>query len=221
MQPHLIDEILEAVWIADEDGDLRIANLKVDCPHDMLDIEIPECITQLADDGLLAVRGEEVEFTPAGRKQARDIIRRHRLAQRLLMDVLDVSEKESELMACKFEHILSKEVTDKVSAFLGHPTFDPTGRPIPAGDTPSESTELIAPLVSRLNRLRVGSQARIAFLTPSFHKRFDRLAAFGINPGSEITLHQTRPAFVVRIGETELAIDKDIAREIFVRPLAD
>ena len=48
-----------------------------------------------------------------------------------------------------------------------------------------------------------------------------RLAAFGINPGSEITLHQTRPAFVVRLGETELAIDKEIAREIFVRPLAD
>jgi DtxR family Mn-dependent transcriptional regulator len=221
MQPHLIDEILEAVWIADEDGDMRISNLNVDCPHDTQDVEIAECITRLADDGLLAVRGEEVDFTTSGREQARDIIRRHRLAQRLLMDVLDVSEKESELMACKFEHILSKEVTDKVAAFLGHPTVDPNGRPIPAGDMTSESTELISPLVSRLNRLRVGGQARIAFLTPSFHKRFDRLAAFGINPGAEITLHQTRPAFVVRIGETELAIDKDIAREIFVRPLAD
>ncbi len=221
MQPHLVDEILEAVWIADENGDMRISKLTVDCPHDMMDIEVPECINQLNADGLLVVKGDEVAFTASGRKQARDIIRRHRLAQRLLMDVLDVSEKESEAMACKFEHILSKEVTDKVSAFLGHPTVDPNGRPIPAGDKTGESTELIAPLVSRLNAMRVGGQARIAFLTPSFHKRFDRLAAFGINPGSEITLHQTRPAFVVRIGETELALDKEIAREIFVRPLAD
>ncbi|MFC1481060.1 metal-dependent transcriptional regulator [Candidatus Neomarinimicrobiota bacterium] len=221
MQAHLIDEILEAVWIADEDGDMHISKLDVDCPHDVVDIDIPECIAQLADDGLLAFSGDEVAFTPSGRKKAQNVIRRHRLAQRLLMDVLDVSEKESEAMACKFEHILSEEVTDKVSAFLGHPTFDPNGRPIPAGDNTSETAELIAPLVSRLNGMKVGSQARIAFLTPSFHKRFDRLAAFGINPGSEITLHQTRPAFVVRIGETELALDKDIAREIFVRPLTD
>ena len=81
-------------------------------------------------------------------------------------------------------------------------------------------TELITPLVSQLTTMRVGSQARIEFLKPSFHQRFDRLAAFGINPGSEITLHQTCPAFVVRIGETELAIDKEIAKEIFVRPIA-
>lgn len=220
MQAHLIDEVLEAVWIAEEDGDLRIDNLSVDCPHDVLDLDVGECVAQLADAGLLTIKGEDVGFTNSGRKKARDIIRRHRLAQRLLMDVLDVSEKESELMACKFEHILSEEVTDKVSAFLGHPTFDPNGRPIPDGDLKGDSNGLITPLISRLNDMVVGSQARIAFLTPSFHKRFDRLAAFGINPGSEITLHQTRPAFVVRIGETELALDKEIAREIFVRPLA-
>ncbi|MCH7859164.1 MAG: ferrous iron transport protein A, partial [Candidatus Marinimicrobia bacterium] len=72
----------------------------------------------------------------------------------------------------------------------------------------------------RRSRLEVGKQARVAFLTPSFHKRFDRLAAFGINPGVEIRLHQRKPAFVVRLGETELALDQEIADEIYVRPSA-
>ncbi|MEE9464913.1 MAG: FeoA family protein, partial [Candidatus Neomarinimicrobiota bacterium] len=65
----------------------------------------------------------------------------------------------------------------------------------------------------------LGRRARVAFLTPSFHKRFDRLAAFGINPGTEVSVHQRKPAFVVRLGETELALDAIIAREIFVKPL--
>ena len=75
------------------------------------------------------------------------------------------------------------------------------------------------PLVMRLSRLGVGQQARVAFLTPSFHKRFDRLAAFGMNPGAELALHQRKPAYLVRLGETELALDAEIADEIFVRPL--
>jgi DtxR family Mn-dependent transcriptional regulator len=135
------------------------------------------------------------------------------------MDVLDVSEKESEDLACRFEHILSEEVTDKVAAFLGHPQVDPNGKPIPAGDITPESAEYMTPLIHRLARLEVGKSARVAFLTPSFHKRFDRLAAFGINPGAELNLHQRRPAFVVRVGETELALDPEIADEIYVREM--
>ena len=67
--------------------------------------------------------------------------------------------------------------------------------------------------------MEVGKSARVAFLTPSFHKRFDRLVAFGINPGAVVHLHQRKPAYVVRLGETELALDPEIADEIYVRPL--
>ncbi len=47
----------------------------------------------------------------------------------------------------------------------------------------------------------------------------DALAAIGINPGAELFLHQSKPAYVVRLGETELALDQEIATEIFVKPL--
>ncbi len=215
----LIDEILEAVWLAHEDGRPQVEQLHVECKHNGGDFDLSEYLHEMADMGLVSLKEGMVEFTEAGRKRARNVIRRHRLAQRLLMDVLDVSERVSEDMACQFEHILSEEVTDKVAAFLGHPQVDPNGRPIPPGDTLLEPAEFVTPLIMRLSRLGVGKSARVAFLTPSFHKRFDRLAAFGINPGAMLNLHQRTPAFLVRLGETELALDPEIADEIYIRPI--
>jgi putative ABC transport system ATP-binding protein len=75
-----------------------------------------------------------VELTPRGRERAGSIIRRHRLAERLFTDSLAMdSETEIEQQACKFEHILSPEATDKICAFLGHPRTCPHGAPIPPG----------------------------------------------------------------------------------------
>jgi hypothetical protein len=75
-----------------------------------------------------------VELTERGRKKAADIIRRHRLAERLFTDSLALdSESEIEQQACKFEHILSPEATEKICTFLGHPLTCPHGAPIPRG----------------------------------------------------------------------------------------
>jgi len=75
-----------------------------------------------------------VELTERGRERAGSIIRRHRLAERLFTDSLAMdSESEIEQQACKFEHILSPEATDKICTFLGHPRTCPHGAPIPPG----------------------------------------------------------------------------------------
>jgi putative ABC transport system ATP-binding protein len=76
-----------------------------------------------------------VELTARGRERASSIIRRHRLAERLFTDSLAMdSESEIEQQACKFEHILSPEATDKICTFLGHPRTCPHGAPIPPGE---------------------------------------------------------------------------------------
>jgi putative ABC transport system ATP-binding protein len=83
-----------------------------------------------------------VELTPRGRERAGSIIRRHRLAERLFTDSLAMdSETEIEQQACKFEHILSPEATDKICAFLGHPRTCPHGAPIPPGACCGRSPE--------------------------------------------------------------------------------
>jgi putative ABC transport system ATP-binding protein len=85
-----------------------------------------------------------VELTPRGRQRAADIIRRHRLAERLFTDSLAMdSETEIEQQACKFEHILSPEATDKICAFLGHPRTCPHGAPIPSGPCCGKVHELL------------------------------------------------------------------------------
>jgi DtxR family Mn-dependent transcriptional regulator len=85
--------------------------------------------------GLVELRDGEVAFTPRGEERARSVIRRHRLAERLFMDVLAIRDEGSiEKNACTFEHILSPEVTDRICTFLGHPRTCPHGSPIPEGD---------------------------------------------------------------------------------------
>jgi len=86
-----------------------------------------------------------VALTDRGRQRAADIIRRHRLAERLFTDSLALdSESEIEQQACKFEHILSPEATDKICAFLGHPKTCPHGAPIPRGECCGGVSELAA-----------------------------------------------------------------------------
>ena len=83
-----------------------------------------------------------VELTPHGRERAASIIRRHRLAERLFTDSLAMdSESEIEQQACKFEHILSPEATDKICTFLGHPRTCPHGAPIPPGPCCGRTSE--------------------------------------------------------------------------------
>jgi Mn-dependent DtxR family transcriptional regulator len=82
----------------------------------------------------LADGGDIVELTASGRRRAGDIIRRHRLAERLFTETLRVEdEAEIEQQACKFEHILSPDATDRICSFLGHPRTCPHGAPIPEG----------------------------------------------------------------------------------------
>jgi DtxR family Mn-dependent transcriptional regulator len=76
-----------------------------------------------------------VDFTERGRKRAADVIRRHRLAERLFTESFGMQdETEVEEQACKFEHVLSPEATERICSFLGHPKTCPHGATIPPGE---------------------------------------------------------------------------------------
>ena len=154
------DEVLEELWAVEEHGEIaEIGRMEV---HGALPVSIavekmtelglvattphpPQahdhkpfvnpCHDALKPDGVSTGDGNMiVEFTPRGRQRAADIIRRHRLAERLFTDSLAMdSESEIEQQACKFEHILSPGATEKICTFLGHPRTCPHGAPIPPG----------------------------------------------------------------------------------------
>ncbi len=162
--------------------------------------------------------GEEILLTKSGEDRARGIIRRHRLAEVLLHNLFDLDDSQLENSACQFEHILSEPVVESVCTFLGHPPACPHGRPIPRGECCDRIRTEIRPLVMRLTEASLGAAVRIVFITPRSKKRLEKLSALGIVPGSRIRLLQRNPSFVLEIGQTTVAVDRDITDEIYVKP---
>ncbi|HWB97442.1 MAG TPA: iron dependent repressor, metal binding and dimerization domain protein, partial [Bryobacteraceae bacterium] len=127
-QNQAFDEMLEQLWMA------REASSHIESTH-FTEAQQRKLLALMARIGLVRVEGARVEFTGQGEERARSVIRRHRLAERLFIDVLALRDETSvESNACTFEHILSPEVTDRICTFLGHPTECPHGSPIPPGD---------------------------------------------------------------------------------------
>jgi DtxR family Mn-dependent transcriptional regulator len=174
-------------------------------------------LQELARAGLVRLDGAHVHLTEEGERRARDVVRRHRLAERLFRDVLDLAERVMERQACELEHILSPEATDSVCTLLGHPPTCPHGKPIPPGSCCGTFQKTLRPLVTGLRSFELGASGRIVFIAPKFHDRMDRLAALGVIPGSTIRLHQRSPSYVIEIGETTIALDPEIAGEIYVK----
>ncbi len=168
--------------------------------------------------GLVAVSGDRVALTQAGEARARDLVRRHRLTERLFHDLLSAGEETAEAQACEFEHILSPEATESVCTLLGHPPTCPHGKPVPPGRCCGAFERTLRPLVTGLRSFPLGAKGRIVFIAPKFHDRMDRLAALGVTPGSTLRLHQRSPSFVIEVGETTIALDPEIANEVYVKP---
>ncbi len=156
----LFDEILEEMWVLEENGELaELGRIQLDGP-----MPVALAVERMAQAGLLAERAHPsephthradldrcheaihpadsvpehgsavIQFTDRGRQRAEDIIRRHRLAERLFTETLHLEdEAQIEQQACKFEHILSSQATEKICGFLGHPRTCPHGSPIPYG----------------------------------------------------------------------------------------
>ncbi len=205
------DEIFEIIWILREEGSLTFDQITQSCT-------LADCGTilkELAAKGWIDLKGQVVELLPKGEKRARELVRRHRLSLRMFYDLFSLDGAEAE--ACKFEHILSPEVTDSVCTLLGHPPNSPDGKPIPRGECCTMFRQEMKPLVAPLADLTPGDQAKIVFITPGSHSRLDRLSAMGVVPGSIVRLHQKRPSYVIQLGETMIAVDKEITKEIFVK----
>jgi len=211
-----VEEILEFIWSQREAGKRDI--------KDLLKIEeVVEAgagmttLQEMEGEGFVKIEGNEVTLTQKGERLAEATIRRHRLAERLLMEVLELDVGLIERNACSFEHSLSPVVTDSICTLLGHPPTCPHGLPIPRGECCKRFKVEVKPLVQSMRDLQVGEKGRIVFIIPSSHPRLDRLGSLGVVPGSIVRLHQRRPSFVIEIGETTLAIDPEIAKEIYVK----
>jgi len=210
-----IDEALELLWVLDEEGhnELNRFSLSSDDPDTALIVEA------LITEGFAIISDNKILFTEKGRKTAKGLVRRQRLAERLFSDVFEMSDNSVVDDACKMEHILSEELTESVCTFLGHPPTCPHGKLIPRGECCKKLKIEVTPVVTRLPEFEVGLEGKITFIVPSDPSRISKLNSLGISAGSVIKLIQKKPSCVLQIDETTVAIDPEIAKEIYIKKL--
>jgi DtxR family Mn-dependent transcriptional regulator len=208
-----VEEVLEALWSAVETGATRREDL-----IRFVDIEVKEELFRgLMDRDLIEEdKDGAFHFTEKGKARARGIIRRHRLAERLVHDILAMPMSEIEANACEFEHLVAPGITESICTLLGHPAECPHGRPIPEGACCAEARKSIEPVVVSADQMSTGEEARVAYIATRDYARLQKLTSFGISPGVTVRLHQRRPAFVLECEETQLALEEAVAREIYV-----
>jgi DtxR family transcriptional regulator, Mn-dependent transcriptional regulator len=171
-------------------------------------------VKRLADRHLVDHRPYHgVRFTPGGRRLAVALIRRHRIVERFLADMLGYAWNEADRLAPTFEHDLPDEVTDRLFVALSRPTTCPHGFPIP------EPSQDDLPPLPPLYDLETGDVAEIAVpgsIDPEVMAFLDDL---GVRPGVEIEVREKHPfdgPLVLRVAGQDRTLGERVARQIFV-----
>ena len=174
---------------------------------------VSEGVARLETQGLLRLGADRrVELTDAGREWATHVMRKHRLAERLLCDVIGLEAEHLHDEACRWEHVISDRVADKLASLLHNPVTSPYGNPIPgAGAAQVEIVPLATALPGRvvLHSISESLQSDAEVIGP--------LHAAGVWAGTEVEVHADGDEVILSTGDQQVPIPVDAARLIYVR----
>jgi len=206
---NLKEEYLEVLWYMREDQNLSYGSFQEELGESFR----PELVQDLVTEGIVTLSGDRIGLTDKGLEHTRRLIRSHRLAERLVHDVLGV---EYEKGACEFEHIVNPDLVDSICTLLGHPRECPHGMPIPEGECCRQRAQLVESSVMPLPELQIGQSARIAYVYAASDSQLHKLENLLLRPGMTVKLHQRRPSFVVECENSMIALDDAVAGNIHV-----
>nr|WP_277605999.1 metal-dependent transcriptional regulator [Glycomyces sp. L485] len=163
-------------------------------------------------------------MTEEGRKQAVAVMRKHRLAERLLVDVIGMSYVEAHDEACKWEHVMSDSVERRVYELLEHPTRSPYGNTIPGLQELDSAAEVVLDERDErpLSVVAPGSKVRVTRLCESVQTHPDLLAELhgaGIDPLAEVVVDRSDGDIVVSTAAETIRLDVDDAAKVFAAPV--
>jgi len=205
----LKEEYLEILWYMKEDDNTSLEYFKDELGTNFQQ----EVIDELVREGIIQTKDKGIVLTEKGRSYTRQLIRSHRLAERLVHDVLGV---EFEKGACEFEHILNPDLVDSICTLLGHPRECPHGMPIPEGECCLQQAQMVESSVIPLIQLEVGESARVAYVYGTSDQQLHKLENLLVRPGNTVKLHQRQPSFVIECEDAMIAIDEKVAANIHV-----
>jgi DtxR family transcriptional regulator, iron-dependent repressor len=210
-----VEEYLETVHSLQEEGtpaiQARIAErLGRSAPS------VSEMLDRLADDGYVRREGRVVELTPKGSVLAEKVVRKHRLAERLLVDVIGLEWHKVHKEAGRWEHVISDDVEERLVTLLGDPGTCPHGNPIPGAAVPVDETGQ-RPLAD----VPPGSTVRLERISEDVELDMDSLAyldRYGFIPGAiaEVTSRGPDGTLLLAVGEATVAFGADLSRRLYV-----
>ena len=211
-----LEEILEVLWVKLEEEGLESVSLE-----DIVVGSSPvygESIAVLEKKGLVKTVGDKIQLTDSGFEESRRTIRRHRLSERMFLDIFEITEDEIEEVACRFEHLLIRpELEEKICELLGHPRTCPHNRSIPMGECCLRAQTQVDQRVVPMSNLRQGESGAIAYVHTGDSEKLKKLMALGILPGESVTLQRRYPSFVFTVGRSRYAVDEGMAEAIYVK----
>jgi DtxR family Mn-dependent transcriptional regulator len=208
------EEYLEALYHLEESGRAPTVSslshsLSISPPS------VSEMLQRLVEDGYLSSQGRgRYRLSKAGRNLGQRVVRRHRLLERLLVDVLEMDWGLAHDEACRLEHGMSPEMEESLDRRLGHPQTCPHGNPIPGeGGAVPEKLSTLAELAKGVNAIIVRIQEEERHLL-----RY--LASLGILPGARVEVLEVGPFSATRLISVEgcrYSLGEDLLRKIAVR----
>ena len=200
--PQGAQEYLEAIFEMEEEG-ARIQQARIAKRMGVSPAAVSEQVRRLEKDGLISITGREIRLSDEGRETATPLVRRHRLAERLLTDILGIPWHRAHEEADKWEHVISPEVEERILAKTGASTC-PHGNPIPGLEPPYDRAKLVT-----LADLGEGQRGVLSLLTEDVELVTGVLAYFEehhLMPGATVRVRSVSPD-----GTLALEVDGEFA----------
>jgi DtxR family transcriptional regulator, Mn-dependent transcriptional regulator len=213
-----LEEYLEAIHELEEEGTQVIqARLAERVGHSAP--AVSEVIRRLKTEGYVTVEDREVQLTPLGRDRAESVVRKHRLAERLLTDIIGLPWEKAHTEACRWEHVISDEVEDRLIELLGHPQTCPHGNPIPGSGVRKGRQQVALSSVkdgARIRLERVTEQVEIDPAAMSY------LSKAGFVPGADAQVSAKAPdgTLTLQLTGHTIALGTLLADKLFVSNVA-
>lgn len=186
---------------------------------------VSQTVARMERDGLLLVAGDRhLELTEKGRSMAVAVMRKHRLAERLLVDIIGLDWQNVHAEACRWEHVMSEDVERRLVEVLNHPTTSPYGNPIPGLDELGISaSQLLEEPLKRLSELPQGRTHAVVVRRLAEHIQTDpevvgRLREAGVVPDARVTVESKPGAVVITVpGHSGYELPDEMAHAVQVK----
>jgi DtxR family Mn-dependent transcriptional regulator len=208
-----VEEYLETIFALEEEG-IPVIQARLAERLGKAAPSVSEMLDRLETDGLITRSARQIAMTDKGAVLARGVVRKHRLAERLLVDVIGLDWDKAHVEAGRWEHVISDDVEERLVELLGDPATCPHGNPIPGAHTrPAEQKSL--------DDAVPGERIRLERITESVEHEaasLSYLGDHGLTPGATAVIQARAPdgTLTLAVGEDTIALGPAMTQRMFV-----